>query len=247
MRPYELNWVRLPLKGAHNVRELGGYPAARGTQTAYHRFLRSDDPSQLRPEDVDFLLGYGLSAIIDLRDEGESESTPDVAMPAEVAFANIPLLHLDRLDMATMKRYQKDGTSRLAALYRQMLYNFEAIGDCMRFIASAPQGCVLFHCAVGKDRTGILSMLLLSLAGVSRHDIVSNYIQSWSNLMRDETFASGWADIRRREYQDYMRSDAETMEYALDLVEREFGDVWGYLEACGVTDAELERIAGRLI
>ena len=62
MLDYEKNWVRLPLKNAINVRELGGYPVKGGGQILYHRFLCADDISRLTDEDADFLLGYGTWA-----------------------------------------------------------------------------------------------------------------------------------------------------------------------------------------
>ena len=60
-KDYEKNWVRLPLVFASNVRELGGYPVEEGGQTAYHRFLRADDISELSESDIQFLLRYGVT------------------------------------------------------------------------------------------------------------------------------------------------------------------------------------------
>lgn len=64
-KDYEKNWVRLPLVFASNVRELGGYPVEEGGQTAYHRFLRADDISELSESDIQFLLRYGVTSVLD--------------------------------------------------------------------------------------------------------------------------------------------------------------------------------------
>ena len=66
---YSQCWARLPLEGACNVRELGGYPTASGAMTQYHRFLRSDSLGSLTPADERFLHDYGVRAVIDLRDQ----------------------------------------------------------------------------------------------------------------------------------------------------------------------------------
>lgn len=77
-KDYEKNWVRLPLVFASNVRELGGYPVEEGGQTAYHRFLRADDISELSESDIQFLLRYGVTSVLDLRSDGEVCRKPDV-------------------------------------------------------------------------------------------------------------------------------------------------------------------------
>ena len=67
---------KLPLKGrAVNVRDLGGYAASSGV-TRFGRVLRSDDPSGYSPEDVRFLLDYGVRTAVDLRGKRETAACP---------------------------------------------------------------------------------------------------------------------------------------------------------------------------
>ena len=106
-KDYEKNWVRLPLVFASNVRELGGYPVEEGGQTAYHRFLRADDISELSESDVQFLLRYGVTSVLDLRSDGEVCRKPDVlAGVSGVLWKNVPFL---RGETGDMSRYAGEG------------------------------------------------------------------------------------------------------------------------------------------
>lgn len=247
MEPHERSWVRLPLEGACNVRELGGYPVANGGQTKYHRFLRSDGLERLTVRDREFLKQYGVRAVIDLRDPEEVQGAPDRSLGEGVAYLNVPLLSFNAAEVEAI-REQFEGTRfSMSTIYQRALENYDAVRACFRFIADAPEGCVLFHCAVGKDRTGILAMLLLSLAGVDKWDIVANYVQTWANLMRDEVFRADWLDARHSVFREGMESNAATIEFAYDLLEGEHGGVETFLLECGVPDEDVACVRRRLI
>ena len=247
MRACEKNWVRLPLSGANNVRELGGYPVGGGGQTAYHRFLRSDGLSMLTNKDVEFLRGYGLSTVIDLRDMHEVKRAPNVDLGHGVVTHHIPLLGVNLADSEEIKRHLGGEELDMRGLYFLMLENRDGVRASFEAIAGAAEGCVLFHCAVGKDRTGMLALLLLSLAGVDRFDIISNYMQSRIHLMRDEAYAADWADPNKVMFHSALDSPPEMAEYVLDLIESEHGGIVRYLMACGVGDATIDAVYARLV
>lgn len=247
MEPHEQPWVRLPLDGAFNVRELGGYPTANGGWTKYHRFLRSDGLSRLSEYDKKFLYNYGVRAVIDLRDGSEAQDAPDLSLGSGVTYANIPLLSFNAAQIKQVEKQMDENTFSMENIYRHILENYEGIRQCFRFIAEAPAGCVLFHCAVGKDRTGILAMLLLSLSGVDKWDIVANYVQTWANLMRDDVFAEDWYDAARSSFREGMTSGPELIEYVYDLLEEEHGGVESYLLECGVPDEDVAAVRQRLL
>lgn len=247
MEPHERNWVRLPLEGAVNVRELGGYPTPNSGQTMYHRFLRADGLGRLTAYDKRFLYDYGVRAIIDLRDAAEAQSDPDVFLGRGVMHANIPLLAFSAAEAKELEERYDSRAFSMRNIYRRVLENYEGVRACFRFIAEAPQGCVLFHCAVGKDRTGILAMLLLTLAGVDKWDVIGNYVQSWANLMRDEVFEEDWREAARGGLRSGMESNADLMEFVFDLMEEEHGGVESFLLECGVPDEDVAAVRRRLI
>lgn len=245
MEPCERDWVRLPLRGAVNVRELGGYPTFGGGQTRYHRFLRSDALNRLTASDVRFLRGYGVSCVIDLRDEREARRAPDVSLGEGVLVENIPLLGVNLADEREVRRRFGDRDLTMLDLYELTVDNLAGVRACMETIAVAPQGCVLFHCALGKDRTGVLAAILLGLAGVDRWDVVSNYMQSRAHMMRDEVYAADWLDPRKEYFRDSLDSAPETATFILDCIEGH-GGAEAYLRACGVSDTCAEAVRARL-
>lgn len=247
MEPHERRLSRLPLDGAYNVRELGGYPTANGEQTHYHRFLRSDGLCRLTEWDVRYLRDYGVRAVLDLRDASEVASSPNVDLGRDVAYVNIPLLAYNAAQVKELEQRFTRETFSLKIIYGHILENYPGIRACFRFISSAPAGCILFNCAVGKDRTGVLAMLLLGLAGVDKWDIIANYVQTWPNLMRDESFRADWFDPARAEYRGAMASDPSVIEYAYDLIEEEHGGIEGYLLECGVPDKDVAQVRQRLV
>ena len=247
MDPHEQPIRRLPLDGAFNVRDLGGYPTANGSRTQYRRFLRADGLGRLTSWDAKYLHSYGVRAVLDLRDESEASQTPNVKLGKDVIYENIPLLDFNAANMEEVQQMFELGTFSLQYVYEHILENYDAVRSCFKFIADAPKGCVLFHCSVGKDRTGVLAMLLLSLAGVDKWDILADYVQSWPNLMRDEVFREDWLDSAQNEFRIGMTSDPEAMMYAFDLLEDEHGGVEGYLLECGVPDEEVALARHRLL
>ena len=243
-RPWEQCWNRLPLEAAYNVRELGGYPTTDGGSVAYHRFLRSDALSSLTEADVEFLRGYGVRLVLDLRDPDEVVAQPDVPLGDDVRIQNVPLLAFDISRKEELAKRFAVEQPTYEFFYGMILDNHEGIGRCMRLVAEAPQDvCVLFHCAVGKDRTGVLAMLLMALAGCDKWDCVANYVPTRVNLIRHEWFAAYWDDGDPAA--PLNDSPAHAMEHAWDMVQ-EAGGIVAYLRSCGLSYEEIEAVRAHL-
>lgn len=246
MHAYERDWQRLPLEGTVNTRELGGYPTAGGGQTAWHRFLRSDTLADLTDADVEFLRGYGVRLVLDLRGADEARERPDRSLGDDVPVRNVTLLDFNAADADDVRRNMQVGEVTPGEAYMTMLANAAAFADAVRALLEAPDGsCVLFHCTAGKDRTGVLAMLLLSLAGVDRQDCITNYMQTRENLMRTSWYPGEFA--RAGAMRDILDSLPETMAYVYDHVAKHYGGAAGFLRSCGVTDAELAELRRRLV
>lgn len=246
MEPYERTWVRLPLQGAVNVRELGGYPTANGGQIQYRRFLRGDAIFGLTRADERLLYEYGVRAVIDLRGDAEAEAMPDCAIGPDVVHMRASLLEFNAADIEAIEERFDYGNITILDLYRIIVENYEKVRACFRFIAEAPAGCVLFHCSIGKDRTGILAMLLMGLAGADKWDAVGNYVQSFPNLMRDEAYAEEYLRQGRARLRPGLESRPDAIEYVWDLIEHDYGGVEGYLLSCGVPDEDVAAVYRRL-
>ena len=147
---------RLPLRGTDNTRDLGGYPVP-GGYTAWGRTFRSDAPVNLSAEDVELLRALGVTTHIDLRTREEVERRPS-------AVANLPGFTYHHVDLCACMQMMPDTEEGVAISYFEMTQQVEPMARIFRAIAKT-QGGLLFHCAAGKDRTGVVAAILLMLAG----------------------------------------------------------------------------------
>ena len=145
---------RIPLGKMNNLRDLGGYPAGDGV-TVWERFLRGDNPAGLSEQDIQWLRERDITTIVDLRSGEELARQPDqLRGQPGFLYHHCPLVGIEKLP-----NLEAD----IGRAYFEAMDRLTCGGRAMRILAAAPGG-VLFHCTAGKDRTGILAMLLLSLA-----------------------------------------------------------------------------------
>lgn len=242
MKNASLNWVRLPLEGVENCRELGGYATAEGQQTAWHTFLRSSDLTALTNEDILFLKQYGLKHVIDLRSADEIEKMPNPLAARDFnSYSNIPLINSSVSNLVF-----SDAEFSLGTLYINLLEKSEGIVDVLKSIASQ-EGVTLFHCAAGKDRTGIIAMLLLGLADVTRKDIVTNYEVTYSNIEQLRKQYDAYVQINTNINKEMMYSKGEYIIQAYDYIMDKHGSIESYVKFIGLTDDEIHRIKKRFI
>ncbi|NLB18186.1 MAG: tyrosine-protein phosphatase, partial [Syntrophomonadaceae bacterium] len=95
---------------------------------------------------------------------------------------------------------------------------------------------VLFHCAAGKDRTGVVAALLLNLLGAKDGDILANYEVTFSYLFSDTPFETSNLPL------NLANSNRENMVAFLENLKTDYGNVYNYLIECGLTEAQLETI-----
>lgn len=234
------NIIRLPLEQAYNVREIGGYVGTQGI-SAWKCFLRGDDLSALSTSDIAYLKAYGVTSVLDLRSNQECLAQPDALLHESwITHYHISFMvgNVDNIMLNVDKDVQID------SFYITLLQEKEKVAHIMNTIADAPAGCMLFHCAGGKDRTGVLSMLLLSLLEVDKEDIMANYQMSHTNLRRNKKMMN----IVLPEGMDasYMLSQPEYIETCVDYIKDNYGTAYAYLKACGVSESQIDKIKQKL-
>lgn len=239
---------RLLLKSMYNVRDLGGFATADGQITSFGRFLRSDAPTHLDPDDLQALLDIPVRTVIDLRSPTEFKDLPnDLRDQSAINYINIPLLGAD-LDagIASVQLFEP-GREKvgLPDLYIHLLdQSQESFGLVFAQLANAPEnGACLFHCSHGKDRTGLVAALLLMLAGVSDSDIIMNYQISYFYL---KPWFDTFIDTVPAEILHFFNTDPVNMELTLAYFHRHFTSAAEYLEICGVSPAEILELRRRL-
>lgn len=235
----------LDLQGAHNIRELGGYPTADGGCTLTHRVLRGDELTRTTEADRAKLLEYGLHRVIDLRSslENEREPNPFVNTPY-VEYVNIPLL-----DGMNSSNFLGALPSSLGELYVGLLEGSATdLGRVMRMLAEPSTGVTLVHCTMGKDRTGVVSALLLLVAGVAEDEIVADYVATATNMAEQvAALKAGAARAGIEVPGALLGAEPQSMRTMLDHLRERYGTVGAYLTTrCGCKSETIERLRALL-
>jgi protein-tyrosine phosphatase len=236
--------------GCLNVRDLGGHPTQDGGETRFGAVVRADSVRQLSDQGWQQLTGYGVSRIVDLRMDAERAEDPSEDTPVEVL--HFPFFDEDsevfrEVDAASLAA--PDQVTATRDVYLIFLERFRAnVAAAVRAVADAPAGAVVVHCAGGKDRTGLVTALLLKVAGVSDEDVADDYAISEERLKprHDRWLAEAETDEERERLHRILVTPHESMLGVLHELERRYGSVEGYLKAGGLTDDDIERLRHRL-
>ncbi len=188
---------RVPFDNAHNFRDLGGYATADGKMTKWNLIYRTDGLADLSDNDWEKMKKLNVDLLIDLRSDKEREKAPVV--PAyELKYCPFSLMKdLDNPFVADKNhsntqdsKTENSDSAVLSSMilksmsfdYRDTLYGnigcmSEILNTILEDLASG-NGSTAFFCSAGKDRTGITASLILWLCGVSREDIIADYMVS---------------------------------------------------------------------
>ncbi|OLR95346.1 tyrosine-protein phosphatase [Actinokineospora bangkokensis] len=213
-----------------NARDLGGLPLVGGGVTASGVYFRSADPIGVA------LPGAGVRTVVDLRADHERGEPPEGVELVCVDFDDWP-------DEAFWAELRASGLFGTPLYYRPFLDAKGAqVAAVFRALAAAEPG-VLFHCAIGRDRTGLVAILLLSLAGVEPQAIADDYARSTEELRPH--FAAQGRDDHGPYIADLLAGrGTTTRQVVLDLLDG--FDARAYLLAAGVPETDLDTLVNRL-
>ena len=248
----------LTLEGAHNVRDLGGLPTVDGRTTRTGVVLRADALDGLSAADTTYLIEtVGLRHVIDLRsasERGERGRGP-LGEHRALAYTEVEVIPIEALGRRRERRATAyaGGTHPdriMADGYRELLDlgapAFRAAADVIASDGGVP---ALFHCAAGKDRTGVFAALLLDNAGVEHDAIVADYTLTDERMPSIIERLTGVASFEQLAVQlpvFTFQAKAGTMAHFLEHLRDERGGAAGYLAAIGVDDATIGRLRARL-
>lgn len=242
----------MELVGAQNVRDLGGYTTKDGRSTQWGRFLRSDGMHLLTKADQEKLLDYGVGTVIDLRMTLEVEATPNVfSRSTEVDFHHLNLMA--NLEKGAFQKAPESGkpAEKFAHMYRQFLFDCrDTMGEIMGTLADAGDHTCIYHCAGGKDRTGVTSALLLGVAGVPDETIGADYALTavYPTRTKKPTLDSPDSDyVIDPMYMWKMVCPPEAMVLTLGYLYEKFKSVENYLSAIGLKVEQVDRLRGKML
>lgn len=238
----------IELDGCVNFRDLGGYPTADGGSLRWRTLFRSDALHALSPEDVRRIRDeLAMSDIVDLRSTFELTSEGRGPLGEEpIAFHHTPLFDGD----PSAREHGMAAQMSLGDRYLGMMEMAHAkIANVVRILANAKAGA-LYHCAAGKDRTGVISAVLMGALGVSDELIVADYALSGERI--DEIIArvmsmKGYQDTLHDMPEDTLHAHPESMETVVTGVAQRWGSMAGYLREGGLEAADLERLRAKCL
>lgn len=238
--------IELPIRSCANVRDLGGYDTPHGS-TRTHRFVRCGGTRSLMRDDLDYLRDYGITHVLDLRSIGESPKlTCGFSRLSWVVWKNIPLYEYD-LSAPTMLP-ERDVDNYLVTSYLHMLTATQAIKDIFEFFAHTTRDdCILFHCAAGMDRTGMVAMLLLGLANVRREQIIADYCYSFATPEDvDASVAAGTATYGNKFYSFILQTRMDAIGTVYDTILSTHGSVREFLLSCDIVPGTLDAVCAHM-
>jgi protein-tyrosine phosphatase len=203
--------------------------------------VRSDSIAHLTQVGREAMVAYGVTTVIDLRTDAELQRAPNpCADNAGPAYRHLPLI-----DDSGM-----DGLSELSGMFERYLWMLDERPEAFRSIfeaVAAADGAVVFHCFAGKDRTGLVAAMLLSVAGVPDDAIAADFAETDAQLaLRYQEWLAAAAPERRSEMREDLSCPPDRILGVLDRLQQRWGGVHGYMEAAGMTPMTIDRLSAKL-
>lgn len=239
----------VPLEQGSNFRDLGGYRGFDGKTIRWGKLYRSGGTAMLTDGDVKRVKALGITEIVDLRSNEERRLAPtklDGINYSAVGYSMAEMIQPGAMP-STEQLYRQLPTTltpQLRVLFQRLVRN---------------DGATMFNCSAGQDRTGVTAAIVLSALGVSRDDIVKDYLLS-TQLRRpqfempridaaknaDDPVAlmfAHWHQPPNDKAGPLYDAGGSYVRYALDEIDKRWGSVDNFLRTeIGVSDADLALI-----
>lgn len=233
------------LRGAFNFRDLGGLRAGPALRVRPGVLLRSDTLQALTTEDVAHLVDtLRLELVVDLRLAAEAVEQGRGPMAAtSVCYLNAPLHELRATDLPP--------ADQSLAFYLQHLGSATSqVATVVRIVCAMAGRPVLLHCAAGKDRTGLVTALLLRLLGVDDAEIVADYLRSAAAMPKIMERFRSWPRYRDHMASvppDVYRAEEHTITGFLAALDERYGGATAWARSRGIDETELDRLRAHLL
>lgn len=234
-----------------NFRDLGGYQTVDGRHVRWRQLFRADSLHRLSDTDLDQARSLGLRTVIDLRAFGELKRAGGYPVDRhEVTLHHLPMFATLKRMGEVLDTFPDDAVP--GQLYLVMAGEGpDSIAAALRLLAAPETYPAVFHCTAGKDRTGILAALVLSLLGVPDDTIVADYVltqQVIDNLRRTEAEVSTLTGAQYdRMPIDTQGAQPEVIRGFLDLLRLEHGSIDGYVRSLGLGDHTIKGLTTQLL
>ena len=223
------------LEETSNTRELGGHCAADGKITASCRLWRSDVPAVYSAADAEKLRNNGFGVLIDMRTDEEIRDKKCAYDNEDLDFEYFHFRITEGSKPPATFEEVPDGYMKTAAS--------SSMAKVLRTIAAAEKN-VMFFCTAGKDRTGVLTAIILLACGIDRQTVIWDYSLSREyNGKKLKKYLEEHPGIDRRT----VLADERSMERFIEMFFEEYGSIEKYFERMGLSADDLRRIRGKLL
>ena len=240
----------VPLFAVHNFRDLGGYPTNDGRHTRWRTLFRADGLYRLTPDDANIVMNLGVRTVVDLRTNNEVRERGTFPVNVhDVAYHHLPII--DATWGETQTPEFNDEVEFLVWAYREMLAEAAPrFADAINLLSQQTVLPAVFHCAAGKDRTGILAALVLGVLGVDESIIAADYgltrsattrLRAWARQHQPEL-----ADLYDRMPPRFTAADPRAMAIILNDITSRYGSVRNYVREIGVSDDAVRALVDAL-
>jgi len=256
-----MNDRQIPLEGATNFRDIGGYETVDGKTVKYGKLYRSDELSKLSQQDIQKIQHLGIKVIIDYRNEKERFQNETLDIAGTCTYS------LDPLSAMAAAASQKDEELSFAAILKNiteekalalMLQAYEdfvedphcksAFAEMLSIISHKENQAILQHCRGGKDRTGYGVALILLLLGVPKSTVLEDYLLT--NVYRSEKNENSLIHLRKNKEESFVKgmkvlkeARAEFLEKALSIIEAKYGGIQEYVEKeLGISKVKMDHL-----
>jgi len=247
----------LPMDGAFNTRELGGYKTTDGKSVKWGMLFRSDKLSDLSENDQLYLQSLGIKRIVDFRSEAEKTEDPNI-IPEGINYIETPI-NVDgamrsKIEAVLKGETKKEIKSFLVDANKEFVTNYTSVyEDFLRGLIDE-DGPTLFHCTAGKDRAGFAAAITLIALGVSKEDVIEDY-------MKTNIFTKDKIDemIDKIKLMSLYQADAEILrpligveriyiETAFKTAEEKYGSLENFIrEGLNISDEEIQILRNKFV
>lgn len=260
---YEIVGERLiPLEGAYHFRDIGGYKSEDGRRVKWNMFYRADRLSGMTDNDIRYIKNMNIKTILDLRSEIEVKGSPDPKVNG-IKYINISAMkeldenasNLDVISLFNSGILDKiDCRDFMLNSYRNMVSNNVALRELIECLENEEGLPMIFHCSTGKDRTGLASVIILSLLGVPKKIVKKDYMDSnfYRKNINEVIIRSFKKKIKNNEKLKFLSYMLEVKEELIDAVfdeiDKKYGDMDNYLEKeFGLTKKKRKELKNRFL
>jgi hypothetical protein len=230
---------RVALEGPVNFRDVGGYATADGRRVRWGRVFRSDSLHHLTEADGPTLAKLGIVTAIDFRAHDEL----DLIGIGRLGSLDIEHVHTPTMDkvLYNVRPPDREPPGTVAEIYLHMMESgASAYSTALRTVADPEKLPAVYFCMAGKDRTGVMSAVLLGLLGVGDLDIVADYVLTHEVV--EQIHERGRRERPERDEiwkelpEELLGAHAGSMEGLIALVHAEFGGWLGYADRIGISE-----------